>query len=97
MQLTTGERSETRNLCIMFLPGIIINLVRVLHGGRRLKSVQAMEGGLCCVQALAQARVEEATFDASRLVDFAERLAFEGPATQLTPLVRMLRRVYMRS
>jgi hypothetical protein len=39
-------------------------------------------------QALAQARVEEAAFDASRLVDFAERVAHEGPATQLTPLVR---------
>ena len=61
------------------------------------EGVQAKECGLCCVQALAQARVEEATFDASRLVDFAERLAFEGPATQLTPLVRMLRRVQMRS
>ena len=40
-----------------------------------------------CPQALAQARVEEAAFDASRLVDFSERPVFEGPATQLTPLV----------
>ena len=71
--------------------------MQALDVGCNLKGVQAKECGLCCVQALAQARVEEATFDASRLVDFAERLAFEGPATQLTPLVRMLRRVYMRS
>ena len=43
-----------------------------------------------CLQALAQARMEEAAFDASRLVDFSERPVFEGPATQLTPLVGTL-------
>ena len=49
-------------------------------------SLQCIE--VCaCLQALAQARVEEAAFDASRLVDFSERLVFEGLATQLTPLV----------
>lgn len=76
----------------VFLPGMFVSLVQVLGVGCS-KGVQAKECGLCCVQALAQARVEEATFDASRLVDFAERLAFEGPAMQLTPLVRMWRRV----
>lgn len=48
--------------------------------------LQCMEVS-ACLQALAQARVEEAAFDASRLVDFSERLVFEGPAMQLTPLV----------
>jgi hypothetical protein len=34
------------------------------------------------------AREDAARFDSSRLVDFAERLLWEGPAAQLTPLVR---------
>jgi factor associated with neutral sphingomyelinase activation len=36
----------------------------------------------------ARAREDAARFDSSRLVDFSERLLWEGPATQLSPLVR---------
>ncbi len=35
-----------------------------------------------------RAREDAASFDSSRLHDFAERVLWEGPATQLTPLVR---------
>jgi hypothetical protein len=35
-----------------------------------------------------KAREDAAAFDTSRLVEFSERLVWEGPAVQLTPLVR---------
>jgi factor associated with neutral sphingomyelinase activation len=38
-------------------------------------------------QALSQQRVQAAVFDTSRLVDFVERVLFDGAASQLTPLV----------
>ena len=40
------------------------------------------------MQALSRQRADAAAFDASRLVDFAERVRFAGPAAQLSPLVR---------
>ncbi len=42
------------------------------------------------VQALSRQRAEAAAFDSSRLVDFAERVRYAGPAAQLSPLVRFL-------
>jgi factor associated with neutral sphingomyelinase activation len=35
-----------------------------------------------------KAREDAAAFDTSRLVEFSERLVWEGPAVQLSPLVR---------
>ena len=40
------------------------------------------------MQSIAQSRAQEAVFDASRLSDFGERVQFDRPAEQLTPLVR---------
>jgi factor associated with neutral sphingomyelinase activation len=40
------------------------------------------------LEALARAREDAARFDSSRLADFGERLLWEGPAAQLSPLVR---------
>jgi hypothetical protein len=48
---------------------------------------------LCCLRlqlqdAAVKAREDAAAFDTSRLVEFSERLVWEGPAVQLSPLVR---------
>lgn len=40
------------------------------------------------LDAAVKAREDAASFDTSRLVDFSERVVWEGPATQLSPLVR---------
>lgn len=40
------------------------------------------------LEAAARMREDAASFDSSRLADFSERLLWEGPAAQLTPLVR---------
>ena len=40
------------------------------------------------MQAIAQSLALESVFDTSRLVDFNERVQFDRPAEQLTPLVR---------
>ncbi|KAK9828528.1 hypothetical protein WJX72_000603 [[Myrmecia] bisecta] len=40
------------------------------------------------LQNASQARMVAAVFDTSRLVDFTERVQYDGPATQLSPLVR---------
>ncbi|KAF8059207.1 lvsF [Scenedesmus sp. PABB004] len=43
---------------------------------------------LALLDAAVKAREDAAAFDTSRLVDFGEAVAWEGPAAQLTPLVR---------
>lgn len=40
------------------------------------------------LDAAVKAREDAASFDSSRLVEFSERLVWEGPAMQLSPLVR---------
>ena len=40
------------------------------------------------MQVLAQQQTDAAAFDTSRLVDFTESMQYNGPAMQLTPLVR---------
>jgi factor associated with neutral sphingomyelinase activation len=45
-------------------------------------------GSLALLDASVKAREDASSFDTSRLVEFSERLVWEGPATQLSPLVR---------
>lgn len=40
------------------------------------------------LDAAVKSREDAASFDSSRLVEFSERLIWEGPALQLSPLVR---------
>eukprot|EP00878_Enallax_costatus_P036882 GHUV01041464.1.p1 GENE.GHUV01041464.1~~GHUV01041464.1.p1 ORF type:complete len:123 (-),score=30.14 GHUV01041464.1:246-614(-) len=40
------------------------------------------------LDAAVKAREDATSFDSSRLVEFSERLVWEGPVTQLSPLVR---------
>lgn len=40
------------------------------------------------LDAAVKAREDAISFDSSRLVEFSERLVWEGPAAQLSPLVR---------
>ncbi|CAD7696355.1 unnamed protein product [Ostreobium quekettii] len=48
----------------------------------------ALKGQQGHLEEKAREREDAASFDTSRLVDFSERILYEGPATQLTPLVR---------
>lgn len=57
------------------------------HSAEGILGFQTMRRSLS-LQALSQERMKAAVFDTSRLVDFGERVQYDGPAALLAPLIR---------